>query len=284
MRFRDRRNRKRDFRRLWITRINAAARLNGLTYSSLVHGLKLANVQVDRKVLADIAARDAATFGKIADTGQVPAQPSVVRSVRSESHTRTFGRQRQGFRSLPLLFLTHSHAQSPVPTTHVSIGPQTPRAREQTGLCLLEGMRLVKDALSAGARFDSVFVDRRLVEQAEQIPLLTTLQQAGVPLFVVDAALLESMSETVTPQGIVALTHLPAPVIPANPWLVLVLDGVGIQATQARSCAVQSQPVWSWSSLGQGLWMLWACQSAAGGDGRTFLHGAAQLRDMGRGR
>lgn len=104
---------------------------------------------------------------------------------------------------------------------------QRRRAREQTGLCLLEGMRLVKDALSAGARFDSVFVDRRLVEQAEQIPLLTTLQQAGVPLFVVDAALLESISETVTPQGIVALAHLPAPAIPANPWLVLVLDGVG---------------------------------------------------------
>jgi large subunit ribosomal protein L20 len=65
--FRDRRNRKRDFRRLWITRINAAARINGLSYSRLVHGLKQANVQVDRKLLADIAARDAATFSRLAD-------------------------------------------------------------------------------------------------------------------------------------------------------------------------------------------------------------------------
>jgi large subunit ribosomal protein L20 len=65
--FRDRRNRKRDFRRLWITRINAAARINGLSYSRLVHGLKQANVQVDRKLLADIAARDAATFTRLAD-------------------------------------------------------------------------------------------------------------------------------------------------------------------------------------------------------------------------
>jgi large subunit ribosomal protein L20 len=65
--FRDRRNRKRDFRRLWITRINAAARLSGLSYSRLVHGLKLANVQVDRKVLADIAVRDLAAFGKLAE-------------------------------------------------------------------------------------------------------------------------------------------------------------------------------------------------------------------------
>jgi large subunit ribosomal protein L20 len=65
--FRDRRNRKRDFRKLWITRINAAARINGLSYSRLVHGLKLANVQVDRKVLADIAARDGAAFSKLAE-------------------------------------------------------------------------------------------------------------------------------------------------------------------------------------------------------------------------
>jgi large subunit ribosomal protein L20 len=65
--FRDRRNRKRDFRRLWITRINAATRLNGLSYSNFIHGLKLANVQVDRKVLADIAVRDAATFAKLTD-------------------------------------------------------------------------------------------------------------------------------------------------------------------------------------------------------------------------
>jgi large subunit ribosomal protein L20 len=65
--FRDRRNRKRDFRRLWIARINAAARLCGLSYSRLVHGLKLANVQVDRKVLADIAVRDMVAFGKLAD-------------------------------------------------------------------------------------------------------------------------------------------------------------------------------------------------------------------------
>ena len=74
--YRDRRARKRMFRRLWITRINAAARLNGLTYSKLVYGLKLANVQVDRKVLADIAARDAVTFGKIAELAKSHLSPA----------------------------------------------------------------------------------------------------------------------------------------------------------------------------------------------------------------
>jgi len=65
--YRDRRNRKRNFRNLWIARINAAARINGINYSNLIHGLKLANVQVDRKVLSHLAVHDIATFGKLAD-------------------------------------------------------------------------------------------------------------------------------------------------------------------------------------------------------------------------
>jgi large subunit ribosomal protein L20 len=65
--YRDRRNRKRDFRRLWITRINAAARQNGMSYSQFIHGLALAGVQLDRKVLADIAVRDPETFRRFAE-------------------------------------------------------------------------------------------------------------------------------------------------------------------------------------------------------------------------
>ncbi len=65
--YRDRRNRKRDFRRLWITRINAAARSNGMSYSQLMHGLSRAGVEVDRKMLADIAVRDADTFRRFAE-------------------------------------------------------------------------------------------------------------------------------------------------------------------------------------------------------------------------
>jgi large subunit ribosomal protein L20 len=65
--YRDRRNKKRDFRRLWITRINAAARREGLSYSQFMHGLKLAGIELDRKVLADIAVRDAETFRRFAE-------------------------------------------------------------------------------------------------------------------------------------------------------------------------------------------------------------------------
>src|SRR5271154_6928524 len=65
--YRDRRNRKRDFRRLWITRINAAARLNGMSYSEFMHGIKTAGVELDRKILADMAVHDADTFRRFAE-------------------------------------------------------------------------------------------------------------------------------------------------------------------------------------------------------------------------
>ena len=68
--YRDRRNRRRDMRRLWITRVNAASRINGLSYSRFVHGLKLANVELDRKALADIAVRDDVAFAAIAETAK----------------------------------------------------------------------------------------------------------------------------------------------------------------------------------------------------------------------
>ena len=65
--YRDRRNRKRQFRALWIVRINAAARVNGLSYSRLINGLKKAEVEIDRKVLADIAVHDPAAFTALAE-------------------------------------------------------------------------------------------------------------------------------------------------------------------------------------------------------------------------
>ena len=68
--YRDRRNKKRDFRRLWITRINAAARQEGLSYSQFMHGLKLAGIELDRKVLADIAVRDPDAFRRFADAAR----------------------------------------------------------------------------------------------------------------------------------------------------------------------------------------------------------------------
>ncbi len=64
--YRDRRTRKRDFRKLWISRINAATRMNNLSYSKFIHGLKLANIDIDRKVLAELAVSDPSGFTRIA--------------------------------------------------------------------------------------------------------------------------------------------------------------------------------------------------------------------------
>ena len=65
-----RKQKKRDYRRLWIVRINAAARVNGLSYSRMINGLKVAGVQIDRKMLSDIAVNDAAAFAQLADTAK----------------------------------------------------------------------------------------------------------------------------------------------------------------------------------------------------------------------
>ena len=68
--YRDRRNKKREFRRLWITRINAAARREGMSYSQFMQGLREAEIELDRKVLADIAVRDPETFRRFAETAR----------------------------------------------------------------------------------------------------------------------------------------------------------------------------------------------------------------------
>jgi len=68
--YRDRRQKKRDFRRLWIVRINAACRLNDISYSRFINGLKKANIELDRKILADLAMNDAAAFAKVVEAAK----------------------------------------------------------------------------------------------------------------------------------------------------------------------------------------------------------------------
>ena len=74
--YRDRKNRKREFRRLWIVRINAAAHANDLTYSTFMNGLQRAGIEIDRKVLADIAVRDPQAFTALADQARGALQPA----------------------------------------------------------------------------------------------------------------------------------------------------------------------------------------------------------------
>ena len=68
--YRDRKNKKREFRRLWVTRINAAARLNGTTYSQMINGLSKAGIEINRKALSELAISDALAFGRIAEAAK----------------------------------------------------------------------------------------------------------------------------------------------------------------------------------------------------------------------
>jgi large subunit ribosomal protein L20 len=83
--FRDRRARKGDFRKLWIQRINAAARLNGMSYSRFIAGLHQAGVEVDRKVLADLAVSDAAAFAALVTVAQSALAAADVAGVAAEA-------------------------------------------------------------------------------------------------------------------------------------------------------------------------------------------------------
>lgn len=76
--YRDRRAKKGEFRKLWITRINAGARQHGLTYSRLIHGLKLAEIDVDRKILAELAVSDPATFAAVCDVASQALDGATV--------------------------------------------------------------------------------------------------------------------------------------------------------------------------------------------------------------
>ena len=78
--YRDRKVKKRDFRRLWITRINAAARANGLSYNQFVHGLDRAGIELDRKILADLAVSDPAAFTAIADQAKAALAEPVTQA------------------------------------------------------------------------------------------------------------------------------------------------------------------------------------------------------------
>ncbi|MBE8522176.1 50S ribosomal protein L20 [Amycolatopsis balhimycina DSM 5908] len=79
--YRDRRARKGDFRRLWVTRINAAARANGVTYNRFIQGIKAAGVEVDRKILADLAVNDAAAFTALAELAKANVNTGEAKSA-----------------------------------------------------------------------------------------------------------------------------------------------------------------------------------------------------------
>ncbi len=114
------------------------------------------------------------------------------------------------------------------------------RQRERSGLCLLEGPRLIADAWRHGARFEQVFVTEELLAHPEHRPWIQAMERAGVWVAQVSPQVLAGLSHTVTPQGMVAVVHQPRHPLPPSPWMVLVLDGLqdpGNAGTLIRSAA-----------------------------------------------
>lgn len=132
--YRDRRARKRDMRRLWIIRINAAARLNGLSYSKLMYGLKQANVIIDRKMLADVAVRDPQTFTKIVAIslqhpvptgGAVAEAPVRAAAVRAEAPAKAEPKAKAS---------KAAKAEGDVLTKIEGLGPKSAEALNKAGI------------------------------------------------------------------------------------------------------------------------------------------------------
>ncbi len=159
--FRDRRARKGEFRRLWVQRVNAACRANGLSYSRFIAGLNAAGIALDRKVLADIAVRDEAAFAALGRLG--PRGAPIVAWCRRSGRCWHNGRDdrrkgscRRGLSARSLLSsLAYRHQR--VQRLRRLVGRRSARADE--GRFVIEGANLLEEALKADAPIEAVYLD-----------------------------------------------------------------------------------------------------------------------------
>ena len=162
--YRDRRARKGDFRRLWIQRINAASRANGLTYNRLIQGLSLAGIEVDRRILADLAVNEPATFAALVATAKaaLPADTSAPKVQRSLTSCLTGGSRCGLMHSIRLrIDSMFDNPRSPRVRAVAKLAKRD--ARSETGLFLFEGPQAVAEALTFRPR-----AGRRAVRHADR--------------------------------------------------------------------------------------------------------------------
>ena len=196
--FRDRRARKGDFRKLWIQRINAGARQHGMSYSRLINGLHLAGVEVDRKVLADLAVSDPEAFGALVAT----AQDALVERARGGGRFLT---QRLAF--------THRRVR------RLRGLLQKRSARWAERAFVAEGAELIRCALDAGAPVESLYVSPEGDHDRATQDVCRRATAAGARVFPLGAGVLERVADTVTPQPVLAvLPMLEEPPAEAEVW------------------------------------------------------------------
>ena len=149
-----RKNRKRDFRQLWIARINAAARVNGLSYSKFMHGLKVAGIDLNRKVLADIAVSDAAAFAALAERRK---RRSLKRSTEKPSFARRF-------------FANHMITSKNNECIKRIASMKEKKGRREQGAYLVEGIKQVREALAGGLPVEQVVLSERYAGDPLPVP------------------------------------------------------------------------------------------------------------------
>ena len=185
--YRDRRARKGEFRKLWISRINAAARANDITYNRLIQGLKAAGVEVDRKNLAEIAVSDPAAFTALVEV----AKGALPEDVNAPSEP--LGRRLRGRGCLTLT--ERSARVAAAIKLHRHIG------RRRAARFLAEGPNLVEAALRRGL-VSEVFA-------TESASARFGAMLSGVPVHLVTDRAAKALSDTVTPVGLVAVCSVP---------------------------------------------------------------------------
>ena len=196
--FRDRRARKGDFRKLWIQRINAGARQHGMSYSRLINGLHLAGVEVDRKVLADLAVSDPEAFG------------ALVATAQDASSTRARRRGR---------FLTQRLAFSHRRVRRLRGLLQKRSARWAERAFVAEGAELIRCALDAEVPVESMYVSPDGADDRGVQEVCRRAEAGGVRVFPLAAGVLERVADTVTPQPVLAvLPMLEEPEPGTAPW------------------------------------------------------------------
>ena len=270
--FRDRRARKGDFRRLWVQRVNAACRVNGSTYSRFIAGLKAAGVEVDRKVLADLAVRDEAAFARLVELAReaLPSSPGAGVAAGAWGNGRDDGRKgscRRGLGARSLLSsLNYRHQR--VQRLRRLVGRRSARADE--GRFVIEGANLLEEALKANAPIEAVYLDAGWsserpdgpappddvgpgagpapaaapgpARQARLAGLVAQCFEQGARVFELEAGVLARVADTVTPQPVIAVVDIPcsrmADVRASGPRLVVVCVDVrdpGNAGTVVRS-------------------------------------------------
>ena len=201
--YRDRRARKGDFRRLWIQRINAGARANGLSYSRLIAGLRHAEITVDRKVLADLAVTDPDAFAQL------------VAAAKAALADATVGpRWSAGGRTTALLTTALAFRHQRVQRLRRLLARRSVRRSE--GAFVVEGVKLLVSALDAGAEIEAVFVDAPrpkrhrftgfVADALARGPFRRLLASASSSLA---PGVLERVADTVTPQPLLAVVRMP---------------------------------------------------------------------------